>query len=57
MTFADPVQRRLLPLLDGTRTREELVAALAAIAPGARNPAVLLDDLLAHFAKIGLIEA
>jgi predicted O-methyltransferase YrrM len=57
VAFADPVQRRLLPLLDGTRKRDELVAALAAIAPDARNPAILLDDYLSHFAKIGLIEA
>ncbi len=54
--FSDPVQRRLLPLVDGTRTRAELASELAAWVPDSPNPPRLLDDYVAHFAKIGLIE-
>ncbi len=55
--LVDSTLRRLLPLLDGTRTRAELAAALAAFAPGTRDPARSLDEYVAYFAKIGLIEA
>ncbi|MEO8486219.1 MAG: class I SAM-dependent methyltransferase [Betaproteobacteria bacterium] len=57
VAFADPVMRRVLPLLDGTRDRVALVAALTAIAPGMRDPSRALDEYLAHFVKLGLLEA
>lgn len=57
VVFSDPMHRRLLPLVDGTRTRDELAAALATIAPGRGDPARLLGDCLDHFARIGLLEA
>lgn len=53
----DPVQRRLLPLLDGTRTRADLAAALSAGASGSPMSTVAVDGHLAHFARIGVIEA
>ena len=56
VVFTDPVQRRLLPLVDGTRTRDALAAALADIAPGGADPRRLLDGHLDHFARIGLLE-
>ena len=56
VAFADPVMRALLPLLDGTRDREALVAALASIAPSMRDPRRALDEYLAHFAKLGLLD-
>jgi hypothetical protein len=49
--------RALLPLLDGTRDREALVAALAAIAPSVRDARRALDEYLAHFAKLGVLDA
>jgi len=50
------VQRRLLPLLDGTRTRAELSQALARIAADLGKPARPLGEHLAHFTSIGLVE-
>lgn len=57
VVFTDPIQRRLLPLVDGTRTRDELASALADFAPGAGDPRRRIDDHLAYFARIGLLEA
>jgi SAM-dependent methyltransferase len=57
VVFTDPVMRALLPLLDGSRDREALVAALASIAPAMRDPRRALDDYLAHFARIGVLVA
>ena len=57
VVFTDPVQRRLLPLVDGTRTRDALALELAAMAPDAADPRRLVDEHLAHFARIGVLEA
>jgi len=57
VALPDPVMRALLPLLDGTRDREALVAALAAIAPSVRDARRALDEYLAHFAKLGVLDA
>jgi hypothetical protein len=57
VVFADPVMRRLLPLGDGTRDRAALVASLQAIAPGMRDPRRALDEYLAHFARLGILDA
>ena len=57
VAFTDPVMRALLPLLDGTRDREALVAALASVAPAMRDPRRALDDYLAHFARLGILDA
>jgi len=57
VVFTDPAQRRLLPLVDGTRTRDELASALADFAPDAGDPRRRVDEHLAHFARIGLLEA
>jgi hypothetical protein len=46
----DPVARRLIGLLDGTRDREALAAALGA-APGA------VEAALRHLARLALLEA
>jgi SAM-dependent methyltransferase len=56
VVFTDAVQRRLLPLLDGTRTRAELSQALARIAADLGKPARPLGEHLAHFTSIGLVE-
>ena len=56
VVFDDPVRRRLLPLVDGTRTRDALALELAAISPDAANPRSLVDEHLAHFARIGVLE-
>lgn len=56
VAFNDPVQRRLLPLMDGTRTRAELAAALAGFAAEMQGVAPL-DAYLAHFARAGILEA
>lgn len=53
----DPVQRRLLPLLDGTRTRADLAAALEGLAAGSGTRVAAVEEHLAHFARIGVIEA
>jgi hypothetical protein len=55
--FDDPVRRRLLPLVDGTRTRDAHALALAAISTDAADPRRLVDEHLAHFARIGVLEA
>ena len=57
VVFDDPVRRRLLPLVDGTRARDALALELAAIAPDAADPRSLVDEHLAHFARIGVLEA
>jgi hypothetical protein len=57
VVFDDPVRRRLLPLVDGTRTRDALALELAAIAPEAADPRRLVNEHLAHFARIGVLEA
>jgi SAM-dependent methyltransferase len=57
VVFDDPVRRRLLPLVDGTRTRDALALELAAIAPDAADPRRRVDEHLAHFARIGVLEA
>jgi SAM-dependent methyltransferase len=56
VVFDDPVRRRLLPLVDGTRTRDALALELAAIAPDAADPRRRVDEHLAHFARIGVLE-
>ena len=56
VVFDDPVRRRLLPLVDGTRTRDALALELAAMAPDAADPRRLVDEHLAHFARIGVLE-
>jgi len=53
----DPVQRALLPLLDGTRTRADLAGALSTLGAASPARAASLDEYLAHFARIGVIEA
>jgi hypothetical protein len=45
-----PVVRRLLPLLDGTRTRRELAAALGTALEGDS-----LDTHLQHLGRLGLL--
>jgi len=57
VALADPVMRRLVPLLDGTRDRTALVAELATIAPGMRDPRRALDEYLLHFGKLGILQA
>ena len=57
VVLSDPVHRRLLPLVDGTRTREALALELAALEPGSGDPVRLVDAHLAHFARVGLLEA
>jgi SAM-dependent methyltransferase len=55
----DEAARRLLPLLDGTRTRSALVAALGAALEGnnAAARAEKLDAHLRHFGKLALLVA
>jgi SAM-dependent methyltransferase len=48
--------RAFLPLVDGTRDRDALVAALASLAPSMRDPRRALDEYLAHFARLGILE-
>ena len=57
VAFADPVMRALLPALDGTRDRDALVGVLASIAPAMRDHRKALDEYLAHFARLGVLEA
>jgi len=57
VAFTDPVMRAFLPLVDGTRDREALVAELASLAPSMRDPRRALDEYLAHFARLGILEA
>lgn len=56
LTFKDPSARRLLALLDGTRTREALAEAWAT-APSSDTPVTGadLDDYLRQFAKHALL--
>ena len=51
----DEIGRRLLPLLDGTRSRGMLVAALGPALQG--DAAVALDAHLRHLAKLALLSA
>jgi hypothetical protein len=55
----DPNARQLLQLLDGTRTRRELVAATEASLPAAVRPqaAGFVDHVLVQFARLGLLAA
>ena len=55
----DEVARALLPLLDGTRDRAALLAALGAKLAGkdGASPAAALDAHLRHFAKLALLLA
>jgi hypothetical protein len=55
----DPVARALLPLLDGTRDRAMLVAALGTKLEGAgsASAAETLEAHLKHFAKLALLLA
>ena len=55
----DPLARALLPLLDGTRNRAELVAALGSQLEreDGASPAETLEAHLRHFAKIALLLA
>ena len=57
VALADPVMRRLVPLLDGTHDRAALAAALAAMAPRMRDPRRAIEEYLAHFAKLGILQA
>ena len=57
VALVDPVMRALLPKLDGTRDRQALVSELASIAPALRDPRRALDDHLAHFVRLGVLEA
>lgn len=57
VALTDAVMRRLVPLLDGTRDRAALAAALATIAPAMRDPRRALDEYLVHFGKLGILEA
>jgi SAM-dependent methyltransferase len=57
VALPDPVMRRLVPLLDGTRDRAALADALAGIAPSMRDPRRALDEYLSHFCKLGILEA
>ena len=52
----DPVGRRLLALLDGTRTREQLMAAIGGPFAGPAGRAQL-DDVLATLARKALLVA
>jgi protein-L-isoaspartate O-methyltransferase len=55
----DPNARQLLQLLDGTRTREQLIAATEGAVPigiRAQVPA-FVDHVLAQFARLGLLAA
>ncbi len=57
--LADDLARRLLPLCDGTRTRDDLAAALigaGAIPPGT-DAASLIERHLGQFASAALLEA
>jgi hypothetical protein len=51
--------RRLLPLLDGTRTRSALVDALGTALEGnnAKARVAKLDEHLRHIAKLALLSA
>ena len=56
----DPVEQHLLPLLDGTRTRAELVAMLQKrLTPGKplgeAEWLALVEDRLGHLARQGLL--
>jgi hypothetical protein len=55
----DPLARRLLTVLDGTRTRDELVAFVAeALPPAERDGAATrLSTCLSHFALHALLSA
>ena len=55
----DTVARALLPLLDGTRDRAALVAALGAKLEGeaGASPAETLEAHLRHFGKLALLLA
>ncbi len=52
--IVDPAGRRLLGLLDGTRTRAELVAEMAGLPSGSDGPAQL-DQALAQFARTAML--
>jgi SAM-dependent methyltransferase len=57
VTVNDAIARRLLPLLDGTRDRAALLAALGDLAPmGSAGPAAL-DEHLRRLARLGLLIA
>jgi 2-polyprenyl-3-methyl-5-hydroxy-6-metoxy-1,4-benzoquinol methylase len=56
LTHKDPVGRRLLALLDGTRTREQLAAAIGGPFSGPAGRAQL-DDVLATLARKALLVA
>jgi hypothetical protein len=51
----DEVARRLLPLLDGTRDRQELLAAIAGLA--GCGTAAALDEHLRRLGRLGLLIA
>jgi len=53
----DPVLRKLLPLVDGTRDRDALAAALASLDPSIPVPRRAVDLYLAHCVKLGVLEA
>ena len=55
----DPNARQLLQLLDGTRTRSDLVAATEAALPAAVRPQAVgfVDHALVQFARLGLLAA
>jgi hypothetical protein len=66
--LSGPMARRLVQLLDGTRTRQELLAALAAGSGSERDPsttrmgsapptAIELETKLEDLARLALIEA
>ena len=59
MKLDDPVARALLPLLDGTRDRAALVAALGAKleAQDGTSPAETLEAHLRQFGKLALLLA
>jgi SAM-dependent methyltransferase len=57
VAFTDPAMRALLPLVDGTRDRDALVASLTSVAPTMRDPRRALDEYLAHFARLGILDA
>jgi hypothetical protein len=63
-SLEQPALQPFLATLDGqawrrrvTQDREALVAALAAIAPSVRDARRALDEYLAHFAKLGVLDA
>ena len=59
MNVDQETARRLLPLLDGTRTRSTLVAALGPALEGnnAKARVAKLEEHLQHFAKLALLGA